>query len=285
MRSIQGAVVVALVSAGLLVASMGAAEAQVKLPSKSQLAKVSMVVGVTEIGVVYSSPAKRGRKIWGGLVPSNKIWRTGANAATEITFSTDVTFGDAKVKAGTYSLFTVPDRKMWTVILNSKTGMSGTQYDAAANVAKITIKPNNRVEDRERMTFLFSDSTDTSVNLDLEWAGVRARVPITIDTKALAAANIEEALGGAWRPHYQAGRYMLEDQNDPAKAIEYLNTSIAIQPTWWANWFKALALEKQKKTAEALASAKEAARLGEGDRVYENFFKKQITASIAKWSK
>lgn len=266
----------------------GAAETaqaqQLELPRKSQLAKVSLVVGVTEVELTYSSPAKRGRKVWGELVPYGKVWRTGANAATLIRFSHPVTFGGKKVDAGTYSLFTVPGPKQWTVMLNSKTGMSGTQYDAKHDVLK-TKATSTPGPDRERMTFVLSDSTHDAVNLDLEWAGKRVRVPIRIDTKGIAKANIDAALGSAWRPHYQAGRYMLEDANDPAKAIAYFDASLQIKPTWWASWFKALALEKQRKPADAVASAKAAQRLGKGDRVYESFFKKRIAEAIARWGR
>ncbi|HEX7499910.1 MAG TPA: DUF2911 domain-containing protein, partial [Polyangia bacterium] len=109
-----------LVAAATLLLASANAYAQPELPRPSPSAKVSQVIGLTEITVDYSCPAVKGRPIWGALVPYDQMWRTGANQATKITFSRDVTFGDKPVPAGTYSLFTIPSKGAWTVILNKK---------------------------------------------------------------------------------------------------------------------------------------------------------------------
>jgi hypothetical protein len=146
----------------------------------SPAAKVQQRVGLTDITVDYSSPGVKKRKIWGALVPHDKIWRTGANSSTKLTFSKNVTIGDKAVPAGTYSLLTIPSAKSWTFILNKATDIGGSideKYKQAEDVVRVTAKPK-AIAPRERMTFIFADFTDDSVNLDLEWEKVRVSLPI-----------------------------------------------------------------------------------------------------------
>ena len=114
------------------------ASARLELPALSPAAQVMQRVGLTDITVTYSSPAVRGRVIWGKLVPFGKNWRTGANAATTIRFSRDVKVGGKSVKAGTYSIFTIPAQNgMWTVVLNSNTKTWGNRgYKRSDDVAR-----------------------------------------------------------------------------------------------------------------------------------------------------
>jgi hypothetical protein len=125
------------------------------------------------------------------------------------------------------------------------------------------------------MAFVFSDTTEGSTNLDLEWEKVRVRVPIKVDTKAQMNAAMEKSLGDAWRPHFAAARWLL-DAGELDKALGYIQKSIAIQPTWWNNWILSQIQMKKGNKAEAKAAAAAAAQLGPGDKVYENFFKADI---------
>ena len=119
----------AVLAAQQQAAAEAAAAQQLELPRPSPSAKVSQVVGITEIAVEYSSPAVKGRKVFGGIVPLGELWRTGANGATKVTFSKDVTIGDKPVPAGTYALFTIPAKDSWTVIFNKNPNQGGTdQY-------------------------------------------------------------------------------------------------------------------------------------------------------------
>jgi hypothetical protein len=157
-----------LVAAATLLLVSANAYAQPELPRPSPSAKVSQVIGLTEITVDYSCPAVKGRPIWGALVPYDQMWRTGANQATKITFSRDVTFGDKPVPAGTYALFTIPAKGAWTVILNKKAEQSGTARDYKADLDLVRFQVHAKpAPHRERMTFLFSDFTDDKGTLDL----------------------------------------------------------------------------------------------------------------------
>lgn len=272
------------VVAALLAAPVAVAQTVPEVPVASPVARVSQRVGVTDFTVAYSSPAVKGRTIWGGLVPYDQLWRTGANAATTLEASRDFTFAGKPVKAGTYSLFTIPAKSgEWTVILNSNATASASNHDAKLDVARGTVKAAQLPAVRERLTFIFSDTTDDTTNLDLEWERARVRIPLAVDTKAQVAGNIEQTLAEAWRPHFVAARYLLESGGDLNKALEYANTSIAVKPHWWNNWVKAEILAKQGRKKDAVAAAQQAQKLGTGDYVYESFFKPRIAKAIGEW--
>ena len=167
-----------------LMLTAATSNAQMKV-QPSPAASVKQQVGVTEVTVEYSSPGVKKRKIWGELVAFDKPWRTGANSSTKVTFSKDVTVGGKPVAAGTYSLLTIPGAKSWTVILNKNTGIGGSmdKYKQEEDVARVTVTPKS-VPARERLTFIFSDVTDDSATLDLEWEKVRVSIPIVAKAKS-----------------------------------------------------------------------------------------------------
>lgn len=272
-----------LLAAAVAFSAPALAQSVPEVPQLSPLARVEQRVGVTDFSVTYSSPGVKGRTIWGGLVPWDKVWRTGANAPTKLEASREFSLGGTKVPAGTYSVFTIPGKASWTVILNKDPNASEQRYDKSKDAARITVKPEKLPYKRERLTFVFSDFTDDAANLDLEWEQVRIRIPLKLDTKALTAANIQDSLKEAWRPHWVSARYLLDSNGDLKQALTYANTSIAIQPTWWNQWTKAQILETQNKKGEARAAAQEAQKLGKGEYVYENFYKQRIADAIAGW--
>jgi hypothetical protein len=256
-----------------------------EVPAPSAKAKVEQRVGITDFSIEYSSPAMRGRKIFGGLLPYDKLWRTGANACTKLTASRDFTFGETKVPKGTYSIFSIPGASSWTVILNKNIELAGTDgYDAKDDVARITVTPEASGP-RERMTFLFSDTTDATTRVDLEWENVRVSLPVKVDTQAEVLAGIETTLADAWRPYYQSGRYLVESGGDVDTAIQYLDTSIGIKSTWWNNWWRAQALAKKGRTADAITAGEKALQIGTGDNTFEQFFKADVQKTVDGWKK
>lgn len=282
------AAVAVLTAAAIALPAAPAAAQAVGLPQASPKARVEQQVGVTDFAVDYSSPAVKGREIFGKgkLVPYGEVWRTGANSATNFVASRDFTFGGTKVPAGTYSLFTIPTESSWTVVLNSNPQTWGTNgYDAKQDVARIEVKPESLATPRERLTFVFSDTTNDATRLDIEWEKVRVSVPVAVDTKAHVAANIDAATDSAWRPHFESARWLLENDGDMKRALSFADTSIAVKPTWWNTWVKAQILAKQGKPGAAVKFANEAKKLGKGDRVYEGFYKTQIDATLATWKK
>jgi hypothetical protein len=286
-RSARALATVALAGlAGLAAAPFAAAQSVPDLPQSSPLSRVEQRVGLTDFKVSYSSPGVKGRPIWGALVPYGEIWRTGANAPTTLEASRDFRLGDKAVPAGTYALLTIPAQDQWTVILNTDSKLQGgtRNYDEKKDAARITVKPE-AAPDRERLTFLFADTTDDATKLDLEWEKLRITIPISVDTAAQAKTNITEAVGGAWRPHALSARYLLENGGDLGEALGYADTSIEIQSTWLNNWVRAQILAKQGKPKEAIAAAEQSLSIGKEDPIFQQFFAPQVTKAIADWQK
>lgn len=279
-QTLAAAFVVALAAPG-----SARAQSSLETPAPSPKAKVEQRVGVTDLAVEYSSPAVKGRKIWGALVPLDQLWRTGANAATKLTASRDFTVGGKQVPAGSYALYTIPGKTSWTVILNSNWNTGGTNgYDQKNDVARFTVKPEPAPY-RERLAFIFSETTDDRVRLDLEWEKLRVSIPITLDTQAHVLASIDKTLADTWRPHFGSARWLLESGGDLDRALVYVDTSIQIKATWWNHWVKAQILAKKGKAADAVAIAEKATELGKGDTVFEGFFKADVTKAIEDWKK
>ena len=129
------------------------------------------------VKVVYGQPSKKDREIFGKLVPYGEVWRTGANAGTEVTFKKDVTFGGAKVKAGTYTLFTIPAKDEWTVILNSELkqwGSYGYEKAKAKNIATVKVKSMGTEGTIEKLTINAEDS-----QISISWENTAVRIPLS----------------------------------------------------------------------------------------------------------
>jgi hypothetical protein len=273
-------------AAGLAAAPFAAAQNVPELPQASPLSRVEQRVGLTDFKVSYSSPGVKGREIWGALVPYGELWRTGANAPTTLEATRDFRLGDKTVPAGIYALLTIPGKDAWTVILNQDAKLQGGTrgYDEKKDAARITVKPE-AAPARERLTFLFADTTDDATKLDLEWEKLRIAIPLSVDTASQAKTNIKDAVGSAWRPHALSARYLLESGGDLGEALGYADTSIAIQPTWLNNWVRAQILAKQGKPKDAIAAAEKSMTIGKDDPIFQQFFAPQVTKAIADWQK
>ena len=181
-------------------------------------------------------------------------------------------------------MFTIPGASSWIVILNKNADAGTGEYDAKNDAARVTVKPESGGP-RERMTFLFSDTTDMATRLDLEWENLRVSVPIKVDTKAHVMGGIDTALADAWRPHYQAGRYLIETGGDVDAALKYLDASISIKSTWWNNWWRAQGLAKKGRTADAIAAGEKALEIGKGNETFEQVFKADVQKAVDGWKK
>jgi hypothetical protein len=273
-----------LVAAATLSFAPSPASAQLDLPRPSPSAKVSQVIGLTEVTVDYSSPAVKGRPIWGALVPYDQMWRTGANQATKITFSRDVLFGDKPVAAGTYSLFTIPSKGAWTVILNKNADQSGTarDYKAELDLVRFQVHPKPAPH-RERLAFLFSDFTDDKGTLDLEWDKLRVPMSIKVSTEKQALANIANSIDGTWRTYANAARYMAETKKDYDTALTYIDQSLGLKEDWFNLWIKATVVAGKGKVKDAIAVGEKAYQLGKKADFF--FLEPEIKKTLAEWKK
>jgi hypothetical protein len=272
-----------LILGAALALSLPASAQSLEMPALSPSAEVMQTVGVTEITVNYSSPGKRDRTVWGDLVAYDELWRTGANSATTLETSTDITVGGEAVPAGKYALFTIPGEETWTVILNKNPDQGGTgQYDKALDQARFEVKAADGGA-RERLTFLFTDTTMKGTRLDLVWDGVRIEIPIEVDTDGMMADSIASFTNGTGRTFANAARYHM-GRSEWEPAIALLDHSIGIEATWYNTWLKAEALHEagtDNKTAYKLAQ--KAMKMG---AEAENFFwKGKVEKAIAEWPK
>lgn len=255
----------------------------IELPVLSPAASVMQRVGLVDLTVTYSSPGKRERTVWGELVPYGEVWRTGANAATALEASGPFTFGGKEVAAGKYAVFSIPGKDEWTVILNQGAEQWGAfEYDQSKDVVRVQVKPEEGPA-RERLTFLFSDTTDEGTRLDLEWAGVHVAVPIQVDTTKAVKDNIAAYVDGTGDGLARAARYQL-DHGDLVSALKLVDLSMGIEQTWYNTWLKADILHQQENHKEAYKLAQKAQELGNaaGD---DFFWKDRVGKALAEWKK
>lgn len=262
-----------------------AVTAQVKTPAASPAAKVMQTVGLTDVTLEYSRPSVKGRTIFGDLVEYGKLWRTGANKNSTITFSDNVTVGGKELAKGTYAIFTTPGKTSWKVDFYTDTENWGTPqpYDETKVAASLTVAPMNMGFSVENFSMSIEDLTDNGAVLMIMWDDTAVGVPFTVPTDVTVMANIESVLNGPTASDYfAAGRYYKDSGKDLNKALEYINKSLEMgTEKFWMLRQKALtqaALRDFKgaiDTAEkSMMMAKEA---GNSDYVKSN------EKSIAEW--
>jgi len=258
--------IVPLSAAALLAASFLAfstparQDGGVQFPQASPAALVRDQIGLTTVEVEYSRPGVKGREIFGGLVPYGEVWRTGANAATKVTFSSDVTFGGAEVPAGSYALFTVPGESEWTVILNEVVGQWGSyNYDPAGDVARVTAPVTKLPQPVETMIIALHDLKDHAASFTITWDRTRVAVPIETNLVETLVPQIEAAMeaGGDQKPYLAAAMFYYEHDVDLTKSIEWIDKALESQPeAVWILYRKGLILAKLGEKEAAVETAR-----------------------------
>lgn len=233
---------------------------KINFPAASPGATLNQRVGLTDIQVNYNRPGAKGRKVFGGLVPYDHIWRTGANTATKISFSTPVKLNGTAIPAGTYELFTIPGTTEWTVIIHKNMSQWGAySYDEKNDVARVQARPVALAEHVETLDIGLNDIRDESATLNIVWEKTRVPVTVTLDVKSTLVPQIEAVMasGGDKLPYAQASMYYLENGLDLKKAATWMDAAIAAQPdAFYLVYRKALILEKLGDKAGAVATAK-----------------------------
>lgn len=245
-----------------------------KMPVASPSAKIEQQFSTSSITIDYSRPSMKGRVIFGDLVPYDKIWRTGANANTKITFGEDVTINNLPVAAGTYSLYTIPGKDSWLVILNKGTenwGLSG--FNEAENVLKVQVSPVILSEPCETFTISVDNLSNNTAILNLQWERVKIPIVILADNKERILAYLDKELQGSKPPYQQAANFYLEQEYKLDKALEFTNKAIeGNKEGFWLFWLKAKILAKMGKNKEALEAAMTASKMTQGTD-YEGEYK------------
>jgi hypothetical protein len=233
---------------------------QMDLPRVSPNATVSQVIGITTVTVDYFRPGVKERVIWGGLVPYDEMWRTGANRATLVTFDSDVMVADKEVKNGTYSLFTIPTNNNWTVILNTNAELWGTGgYKQEEDALRFTVSPAS-APFTERMMFYFDDLKDDGASMVLQWEKLKIQIPIQVDVNNLVMDEVKESVN--WQLPYRAAGYVLEQNLDLEKGQKWLDASLVIEKNYWNSTLHARYLMKKGSKKDAVKTMEMALKMG-----------------------
>lgn len=251
-----------------VLATSSGAEEKVEFPSASQHATLKQRVGLTDIEVDYSRPNKNGRAIFGGLVPFDKPWRTGANLPTKIKTSAPVKFGDKEVPAGEYVLYTIPGADQWTLVLSKNLKAQAlTDHKPEEEAARVTAKPMMALPmPAETFTIGFEDLRADSATFYLEWD--KTRVPVKITT-----SDVEKVMRGidakikSGQPeeagfYYNAASFYLDQNKDLPQALKWVDQAIEKNPkAYFMQYKKAQILAKMGNKKEAIAAAEKSIEL------------------------
>jgi len=228
-----------------------------KLPQPSTPQTITQDFGLGKITLSYSRPNVKGRKIFGGLEPYDKVWRTGANSATVIKFTDAVKIEGKDLAAGEYALFTIPGKTEWTIIFNKGVKEWGAYtYSEANDVLRVKVKPIVLKDKVETFTIQFANVYDTSAQLQLAWENTLVNVNLTTSVDERVMANIAEAMKGEKKPYFQAAQYYYNNGKDLKTALEWMNE--AEKQMTNAPWVKLWKGRVQLKMGDKAGAAKTA---------------------------
>ncbi len=242
--------------------------AQVKMPAPSSTQTIKQDFGLGAIELTYSRPSIKGRKIFGDLVPFNKVWRTGANTATIIKFTDPVEIQGKKIDSGTYALYTIPTDGMWEVIINKGTSNWGTNgYTDSADVARFKVPSMKMTTVVETFTMQFANVKPESCELHMMWDKTVVAVPITALIKDRMRASIEKAMLTDKKPYWQAAQFYNDYDKNNTKALEAIKAAVGANPkAYWMWIYKAKIELAMGDKAAAMASSKTSLSLAKEDK-------------------
>ena len=269
-----------------IVAVSFTSQAQLETPAPSPSQKIEQTVGLTDVTLEYSRPSMKGRTIFGGLVPYDKLWRTGANANTKITFSDPVMIGGKELKAGSYAIYTKPGMQSWDVMFYTDANNWGTPQNWDDSKVAATVKASviPMPMDVETFTMTFDDITNNSADLGILWERNYVSIPIKVMTDKQVSASIDRVMGGpSANDYYQAAVYYLEADKDINKAKMWIDKAVDMreQPAFWFHRQQSLIYAKAGDKEGAVKAAKKSLALaqeaGNDDYVALN------TKSLKEW--
>ncbi|MEL6676178.1 MAG: DUF2911 domain-containing protein [Bacteroidota bacterium] len=260
--------------------------AQFEWPSLSPKTTLTHIIGFTEVSISYERPAARGRKIFGGLVPWNKVWRTGAGYCTKMSFSQPIILGGQKVEAGTYSLFTIPNPDHWVVILNADTQLYGAyDYEAAKDVVRFSVIPRPAPHFYESLSFDI-DFVPNNAEIYLSWCDIQLSFSLETMTDQKVMQYIDEQLltGLVTEPddYAMAADYLVFQQGDMKKALRLADLGIERGGGGFPYRVKVDILADLGRIPEAIRTAEKALSLVP---TYQNRSEEQKEGEVESWEK
>ncbi len=261
--------------------------AQITTPKASPLAKIEQKVGLADLTISYSRPAKRDRVVFGDVVPFGEIWRFGANENTKITSSDALIFGRDTLKAGTYAIFTKPNKDKWEVYFYTETTNWGTpeKWDDQKVALKLTSPVVALNDVVENLTISIDNLQNAGATLQFSWDKTRINIPFTINTKDKVLASIKKTMDGPTAgDYYSAASYYFQEKLDMKQALTWCTKAVEMRPE--AYWMSRLMAQLQAANGDyrgAIETAKKSIAAAEKDG--DNNYVKMNNASIEEWSK
>ncbi|WEK33772.1 MAG: DUF2911 domain-containing protein [Candidatus Pseudobacter hemicellulosilyticus] len=261
---------------GLTLACVASEAQGLKLPQPSPAQTIKQDFGIGSVELSYSRPAVSGRKVFGDLVPFDKVWRTGANGATTISFTEDVTIGDKLVPAGKYGLLSIPSKDSWTIIISKQVNVNQPAlYKQEEDLVRVLVKTMKTPKPVESFTIQFSDITPTSCALQIMWANTAVTLPITTNFDAKVTAQLDQLMKSDKPPYFNAAMYYMNSGKDLKQAEAWFTKATEENAgAFWVWHNKAKCEAKMGKNAEAKVSAQKSLELaktaGNGDYVALN---------------
>ncbi|MGB0879620.1 MAG: DUF2911 domain-containing protein [Polaribacter sp.] len=262
--------------------------AKVIAPQPSPFSKVEQKVGLTDVVLEYSRPGVKGRTVFGDLVPFGKVWRTGANARTKVTFSTDITIDGNVLKKGTYAIFTKPEKDSWDVYFYTdyKGGGAPKDWDDTKVAAQVRVTVQAMPMKIETFTMTFDDLTNNSAVLGILWENAYVGVPFSVPTDKAVMASIDEVMKGSpdSNAYYSAAVYYKSENKDINQALTWIDKAIEMtseDPKFWMVRQQSLIHAKAGKVETAIAAAKKSLELAE--KAGNDDYIKMNKASLKEW--
>lgn len=277
---------------------------QINTPRVSPVSQVKQMVGLTEVEIEYSRPSMRGREVFGNLVPFGKIWRTGADSSTKISFDTDVIISGKTIQSGTYSVFSIPNKDDWKIIFYSDIDLWGVPKDWSENkVVFSSTFPTKKLENKnptETFTISFNNLTNNDVNMNISWENTSVDVKMNVPTRRIVENEIDQAINGRINSsgtriknsggpsasiYYSAAVYYRQENIKLKTALEWINKAIDMteSPKFWQFRQQSLIMAANNKFADAVDAAKKSLNLAiEADN---QDYIKMNRESISEWSK
>lgn len=265
-----------------------AIEAQVKTPQASPKSTTTQVVGLTNVEIVYSRPSAKGRDVFNNLVPFGKLWRTGANENTTITFSDDVVIDGKTLPKGKYALYTTPRADNWEIVFYSDTNNWGNPetWDETKVALRTNAKPEMLGRNVESLTIDINNLDHNYAYLEISWEKTLVAIKFEVPTQKTAMASIDKALAGPTAgDYYASAQYLFQSNGDTSKALIYSNKALEIskdKPFYYYR-LKSLIQAKNGDKKGAIETAK--ISLAGAEAAKNQDYVKMNKDSIAEWSK
>ena len=275
----------------LLLFTVNLSFSQINTPRVSPASEVEQMVGLTEIEIEYSRPSMRGREVFGNLVPFGKVWRTGADNSTKISFDTDVIISGKTIQSGTYSIFSIPNKESWEIIFYSDVELWGVPRDWSENKivfsSMFDVKKLKKSNTVETFTISFNDLTNNDVNMSISWENTLVDIKIEVPTRSMVESDINKVLSDNPKSsdYYAAAVFYRQENINLDKALEWMKKAIEMNesPRFWQYRQQSLIMAANNKFADAVDAAEKSLNLAfEADN---QDYIKMNRESIAEWSK